>query len=69
MLGQHRADEPQDRGAVGRDADDVAAPTQLAVETLLRIGRPDLPPVIAGEAMETSRLSGLTERRSLCPTA
>jgi hypothetical protein len=34
---QHR-DEPDQRGVVGEDADDVGATSELAVEALQRVG-------------------------------
>ncbi len=56
LLGEDRADEPDDRRPVGKDPDDVAAAAQLAVEPLLRIGRPDLSPVVAIEVREGQQL-------------
>lgn len=49
LLGEDRTDQADDRRAVREDADDVGAPAQLAVEPLLRVGRPDLAPVVAVE--------------------
>jgi hypothetical protein len=37
LLGEHGADEADDRGAVGEDADDVGAATDLLVEPLERV--------------------------------
>lgn len=31
MLAEHGADQPDDRGSVGEDADDVRAPADLAI--------------------------------------
>ncbi len=35
LFGQDRSDEADDRAAVGEDADDVGAPADLAVESLV----------------------------------
>jgi hypothetical protein len=35
LFGEHGADQPDQRGAVGEDADDVGAAADLAVEALL----------------------------------
>ncbi len=45
-LAEHRADQADDALAVGEDADDVGAAADLAVEPLLRVVGPDLPPVL-----------------------
>jgi len=42
LLKQERADEPNDRGVVWEDADDIGAALHLGVESLERIGRCDL---------------------------
>jgi hypothetical protein len=47
LLGQEGGPEPEQRVAVGEDADDVVAPGQLAIDPLERVGRPDLRPVLA----------------------
>ncbi len=39
LLDDHACGEPDQRSVVGEDADDVGAPTHLAVEALERIGR------------------------------
>src|SRR6476660_2265358 len=49
LLGQHGADQADDRVAVGKDPDDVGAPADLSVEPLVRVVRPDLSPYLAGE--------------------
>lgn len=65
LLGQHHADESQHGGAVGEDADDVGAPADLEVETLLRIVRADLPPVRLREGGEgQDLLRGVGEQMS-----
>lgn len=56
LLGQHRADEADDRRAVGEDPDDVGSSAHLAVEPLLGVVRPDLPPVVAPEGGEGQEL-------------
>lgn len=56
LLGEHRADQPNERRAVGEDPDDVTAATDLAVEPLLRIVRPDLAPVLRREGAEREEL-------------
>jgi hypothetical protein len=40
LLGEQGADEADDRGSVGEDADDVGAAADLAVEPLERVGIP-----------------------------
>jgi hypothetical protein len=52
LLGEHGANETDQRGAVGEDADHVGAAPDLAIETLLGIVRPDLAPDRFGEAGE-----------------
>jgi hypothetical protein len=44
LLGEDGADEADDRVAVGEDADHVGAAADLAVEALVRVVGPDLPP-------------------------
>jgi hypothetical protein len=56
--------EPDQRPIVGEDADDVGAPSDLAVDALEWIGRAQLRPVIAREAVESEQvLLGLLEQR------
>ena len=38
LLKQYRADQPNDRGLIGEDADHIGAPLDLLVEPLERIG-------------------------------
>jgi hypothetical protein len=52
LLGQDRADQADQRGAVGEDTDDVGAAADLAVKPLLRVVGPDLPPDRLREAGE-----------------
>jgi hypothetical protein len=49
LFGEDRADEADDGGAVGEDADDVGAPPDFPVEPLLGVVGPDLSPDLAGE--------------------
>jgi hypothetical protein len=51
-LDRQHGDQPDQRGVVGEDPDDVGAPGDLAVEALKRIGRSDLRPVLGGEGVE-----------------
>jgi len=61
-LAEHSADQANDRLAVREDADHVSAPTDLAVEPLLGVVAPDLPPVLLGEGREGEQiLRGLVE--------
>ncbi len=55
LLGQDRADQAVEGGAVGEDADHVGATPDLLVQPLLRIVRPDLPPDLRGNAVNASR--------------
>src|SRR3954465_905464 len=43
LLGEHGADQADQRVAVGKDADHVGAPADLAVEPLAGVVGPDLP--------------------------
>jgi hypothetical protein len=52
LLGQHGADQADQRVAVGKDADHVGAPADLAVEPLGGVVRPDLPPDLLEEGGE-----------------
>ena len=52
LLGQDGADEADQGVAVGEDPDDVGAPADLAIESFLRIVRPDLAPELFGERGE-----------------
>ena len=49
LLERDRADEADDGGVVGEDADYVGAPLDLAVETFQRVGAVDLGAVLLGE--------------------
>ena len=44
LLGQHGSDQPDHRGSVGEDADDVGTSADLAVEPLVGVVGPELPP-------------------------
>jgi hypothetical protein len=57
-LAEHGADEADDGVAVREDPDYVGAPADLAVEPLLRVARPDLPPVFFREPGEGEELLG-----------
>lgn len=52
LLGEHGADEADDRGTVWEDADDVGAAAGLLVETLVGAVGPDLASVGLGEGGE-----------------
>ena len=52
LLGQNGADETDDAGPVGEDADDVGAAADLAVKSLGRVVRPDLAPDLLRERGE-----------------
>jgi hypothetical protein len=52
LLGQHSPDETDQGAAVGEDTDDVGAPTDLLVESLLGVVRPDLAPDLLGKRGE-----------------
>jgi hypothetical protein len=62
LLGQHSADQADDRAAAGEDADHIGAPADLLVQPLLRVAAPDLPPDLAGEGGEGQDvLAGVVE--------
>lgn len=42
LFGQHGANQSDEGGAVGEDADDVGAAADLLVQAFLRVVRPDL---------------------------
>lgn len=50
LLEQQRTDQPDDSGFVRDDADDLAAPLDLAIEPFERIGAVDLGAVLCREA-------------------
>jgi hypothetical protein len=50
LLREHRADEADNRFAVGEDTDDVGAPADLFVETFLGVVGANLAPVLLGLA-------------------
>ena len=56
LLGQDRADQPDDGGAVGEDPDDVGAAADLLVQPFLRVVRPDLAPELARERGERQQV-------------
>ena len=53
LLHQDRADEADYGVVVGKDADDIGPPLDLAVEPLDGIGRADLVPMLPGKAHES----------------
>ena len=64
MFGEDGADEADDRGAVGEDADDIGAAADLFVQALERVVAPQLPPVLLREAGEGEQVwSRLGEQR------
>jgi hypothetical protein len=56
LFSQHRADEADQRGAVGNDGDDVGAPSDFFVESFLGIVGPDLAPDLFGERGERQQI-------------
>jgi hypothetical protein len=56
LFGQDGADEADDRGAVGEDADDVGAAADLAVEAFVGVVGPDLAPDGLGERGEREQV-------------
>ena len=64
LLDDDAGGEPDQGAVVGEDADDVGAPTDLAVDPLERVGRAQLRPVVGGEGVEGEQvLLGLLEQR------
>ena len=63
LLGEYRADQADDRGAGGEDADDVRRSAVLLVQPLERIVRSELAPVLLGKPVKSSR-SGAASARS-----
>jgi hypothetical protein len=57
LLGEQGADQADDRGAVGEDADDVGAAADLLVQPLERVVRPELAPVLLRKLVN-ARISG-----------
>jgi hypothetical protein len=58
LLGKDGADQADDGGAVGKNADDVGTPADLAVQAFQRVVGPDLAPVLAGEGGEGEKIVG-----------
>ena len=54
LFGKDGADEPDDGGPVGEDADDVGAATDLPVEAFGGVVGPDLAPDLLRDAVKTS---------------
>ena len=52
LLGQDRADEANDRAAVGDDIDDVGPALDFSIQALIEFVGPDLPPDLLGERGE-----------------
>src|SRR5881227_1497867 len=50
LLEQYRADQPDDRGLIGEDTDDIGAPLDLFVEPLERVGAVQFAAVLLGHA-------------------
>ena len=64
LLGQHRADQADQRVAAGEDPDHVGAAADLLVQPFLRVVRPDLPPDLPRVAGEGQQLvAGVVEVR------
>jgi hypothetical protein len=62
LLSEDRADEADDRGAVGEDPDDVGAAADFLVEAFLWVVRPDLAPDLVRERGEREEIvAGLVE--------
>jgi hypothetical protein len=51
LCNHQRADEPNDGGVVGEDANDIRAPLDLLVQSLERICRVELAPMVLWKAM------------------
>jgi hypothetical protein len=49
LFDDNAGSEPDQGAVVGEDADDVGAPSDLAVDPLERIRRPQLGPVLGGK--------------------
>jgi hypothetical protein len=63
-LDRQHGDQPDQRGVVGEDPDDVGAPGDLAVEAFKRIRRADLGPVLGREGVEGEHVGlGVVEQR------
>src|SRR5207248_11170824 len=60
-LAEHCSDQPHDALATREDPDDVGAPADLSVESLLRVVAPDLSPVFFREGREGQDLLGVRE--------
>ena len=81
LLDHEAGREPDQRGVVGEDADDVGAAADLAVDPLERVGGAQLAPVVGGEGVEGEQVllgsssiaatfgSGLRSRSSASPTS
>lgn len=67
LLGEHATDQANDGGAARKDADDIGAPADLFVQSLLRVVGPDLAPVLlwkGGEGKTGNRVTDVPARRS-----
>lgn len=65
LLQQHRPHQADDRGVVGKDADDTGAALDFFVDPLQQVCAPDLAPVVIGEVPESQHvLFGLVHERS-----
>src|SRR5262245_12264093 len=62
LFGEHGADEADDGGPVGEDADDVGAAADFLVQAFLWVVGPDLAPDLAWERSEREQLlAGVVE--------
>ena len=57
LLGEDGSDQSDQSCPVGEDADDDVAPADLAVESLLRVVRPDLPPELLRKCGQGEQIS------------
>ena len=67
LLEQQGTSEPQERGVVGKDPDDVGAAADLAVDPLERVRAAQLGPVVARKRVEGEQvgLRGFEQLRDL----
>jgi hypothetical protein len=56
LLGQHGTDQPDDRGAVGEDADHIGSATDFVVQAFLWIVARDLASDLLGEGGERQQI-------------
>src|SRR5947199_3110089 len=65
LLEQHRADQPDDRGLVGEDADDVGAAFDFLVEPFERVGAVQFTAVRLGKVVSRNATS-VSIRAAIC---